>query len=637
MKNLYIKKSLGNLSSHQSNLTYNKNMKINNQNEYTYNTNYNHLKNNYSSYTRRNSSLNRPLVNKAIGSSIISKKFHYNLNNNRLFNNLSLSNKLFPTNQIRNIKNYNNDKLNNNQNNNQNNNNNNKNNNYNNNTLNKRINHTFFERVHKNEIKKNKVLSPTQENKYLINSNNFIKIQNIKQSKLLTNNLRNSHNNNYKRINLSNNFSPKINKSNIKIIGRKNLSRSNNIENDKSNDNEINQNNHHIKDNHNKYSNIKFKLKSINSEIMTNNTINKTFSKNSINKNTIKSITKEENLYDAVNKEIGISNLGNTCFINSCLQILIHCPLFIKKLLRNLKLINENTPITSNFISICNMMMKTKEDSIDISDFKNLLGIKHKIFEGYFQNDSQEFFRILLEDISRELNEIKIEVLYRLLSNSDNKSKKIRDEDFHKNFSQREKSIITETFYAQIVNIFICECKAEIYSFQKILDFPLLFPGDINNNNITLYELLKYHFENELINFETKCEKCHKKSTHKKELKISRPPEILILSLQRIDEITQKKLRYKVEFPQILDIFEFIDHDCGFDRECKYHLFGIINHIGSIDSGHYYSDIKIENKDWIEFNDSKVSNIEKISDNSEYVYALFYIKQKYINPRVLRI
>ena len=345
----------------------------------------------------------------------------------------------------------------------------------------------------------------------------------------------------------------------------------------------------------------------------------------------------EENLMNVINKQIGINNLGNTCFINSSLQILIHCPLFIHNLINKQKLINANTPITSNFLSICDLMLKTTKKYINIYSFKNLIGLKHKLFSGYMQQDSQEFIRILLEDISQELNEIKVGAIYRLLSNSDSKTKKMRDEDFHINFSRREKSIITEIFYAQIVNIYTCQCKSAIYSFQKILDFPLLFPKKVNNNIISLYELLKLYFFTEYIDFESKCNRCNKILKHKKELKISRPPEILILSLQRIDLISEKKLEYKVKFPQKLDIFQFIDKDCGYDKECKYNLFGIINHEGNINSGHYYSFIKNENKEWIEFSDSKVSELNNFSDCSDTVYALFYIKEKYNISRLFKI
>ena len=378
---------------------------------------------------------------------------------------------------------------------------------------------------------------------------------------------------------------------------------------------------------------IQYKNSFRKSEIVIDSNNNEITLKNANNKTIEKELSEEQILFSVTKKEIGIMNLGNSCFINACLQILIHCPLFIYKLIKNLNLINENTPITSNFISICIMMANTNKKRIDISDFKNILGIKHVIYDSYMQNDSQEFCRILLEDISRELNEIKEELtIYRMLSNSDRKSKEERDIEFHENFIQREKSIVTDLFYAQVLNIFKCECKAEIYSFQKILDFPLLFPDNKNNDVLSINDLLQLYFKTEYIDFETICQKCQKKAKHKKEIRISRAPDILILSLQRIDVINnRKKLDYLVNFPQKLNMYEFMDHDCGHDKDCEYELFGIINHMGSINSGHYYSYIKIENKDWFEFNDSKVMKIDNLSDTSESAYALFYIRKQYID------
>ena len=434
--------------------------------------------------------------------------------------------------------------------------------------------------------------------------------------------------NNYENVNnsINNNIQNKNSLSNIendnKIINK----RSSNKSMSKSINNSINANIKNDIENKNSFSD---------NEIVnySNTNSNEIFIKASYSNINTKELTKEQILFNVTNKLIGIMNLGNTCFINACLQILIHCPLFIYKLIKNLKLVNENTPITSNFLSICNIMSNTEENEIDISDFKNILGIKHVIYESYMQNDSQEFCRILLEDISRELNEIKDLSIYKLLSNSDRKTKRERDIDFHENFISREKSFIIDLFYAQALTIFTCECKAEIYSFQKILDFPLLFPENKYNDVLSVYDLLKLYFKTEYIDFEVICERCKKKTKHKKEIKISRAPEILILSLQRIDEIKKKKLDYLVNFPQTLDIYEFMEHDCGHDKDCKYELFGIINHMGRINSGHYYSYIKLENKEWFEFNDSKVMQIDNLSDTSESAYALFYIKKKYCGKK----
>ena len=328
-------------------------------------------------------------------------------------------------------------------------------------------------------------------------------------------------------------------------------------------------------------------------------------------------------------KEIGMINLGNTCFINSCLQILIHCPYFIHNFFKQIRSIDINdTIISAYFYQVCLTMMNTvntQKKYIDITNFRGAFGAKHSTFEGYLQNDSQEFCRVFLEDISEELNIVKNKEVYKVLTNTDRKTKKKRDMEFDLNFKGREQSIITDLFYSQTITTFTCECKGAIYAFQKVLDFPLLLRKDIQKINI--YELLKIYFQDEIIDFEKQCEKCHKISKHKKEIKISRPPTILILSLQRVDPINQIKNECIVNFPEVLDMTEFLDHECGFDMQPFYDLYAVVNHIGSINSGHYFSYIKFhQRKDWYEFNDSSVKNIGNNIKSFPFAYALFYIK-----------
>ena len=339
-----------------------------------------------------------------------------------------------------------------------------------------------------------------------------------------------------------------------------------------------------------------------------------------------------DDLYNIIYLDVGIINLGNTCFINSCLQVLIHCTLFIYNFFEKRTSIKEkDTPISYNLLKACATMANTvytKQKYIDITYLKNVFGSKHPQFEGYFQNDSQEFCRVLLEDINTELNEIKNKPIYKTLTNTDRKTKKVRDLEFDKNFSEREKSIITELFYAQIITTYTCECKLAIYSFQKLLDFPLLLPD--NCPKTTINNLLKSYFQTEVIDFGKKCEKCGKILKHKKEIKISRPPKILILSLQRIDQATRKKNECFVSFPQVLDMSEFIDQELNIDKPKPiYTLFAVVNHIGNMDYGHYFSYIKFDKRqDWYEFNDSSVKNIGNKIESFPYAYALFYIKNE---------
>jgi ubiquitin C-terminal hydrolase len=317
--------------------------------------------------------------------------------------------------------------------------------------------------------------------------------------------------------------------------------------------------------------------------------------------------------------------------MNTCLQNLIHSEYFIKSLIYKKELVSKrNTPVTYYFIKLLELIISSNNKEIDFvspKDFKEIISTKHQRFRGYSQQDCQEFCRIILEDMNQELNEIEKPEPYKELSTL-NKSKMECDKEFDETFKKRENSLIMDCFYSQIINIFKCECGFETYSFQKVLDFPLLLPKR-SDSKVTIKELLDEFFETEEIKFETKCEKCHKKRNHEKKIKFSQPPNILILSLQRIDERKKRKNKCLVEFPEKLCIIDYIDDECGHKSENKYELYGICKHNGDMEFGHYYAYIKINGKQWYEFNDSKVKSFPEenySSFESSSAYILFYKK-----------
>jgi ubiquitin carboxyl-terminal hydrolase 34 len=52
------------------------------------------------------------------------------------------------------------------------------------------------------------------------------------------------------------------------------------------------------------------------------------------------------------------------------------------------------------------------------------------------------------------------------------------------------------------------------------------------------------------------------------------------------------------------------------DISSKYHLVGVVVHIGAAEFGHYFSYIDVGKNKWIEFNDSKVKvfNVDNLEN-----------------------
>ena len=209
-----------------------------------------------------------------------------------------------------------------------------------------------------------------------------------------------------------------------------------------------------------------------------------------------------------------------------------------------------------------------------------------------------------------------------------NSSKKDQNDIFHNNFCERENSNISNIFYSQIISIFICECKCETYSFQKIMDLPLLFPGE-NKNIFAIEYLLKYYFKEEKVKFEEKCPICNKIVIHSKIIRFTYLPEILIVTLQRINPLNKTKNFSILTFEESLNLDNYVDREWWYTKKAIYDLFGVINHIGSIEFWHYYSFIKLFNKGmWYEFNDMKVNILDDKIINFNDAYTLFYKRRE---------
>lgn len=115
--------------------------------------------------------------------------------------------------------------------------------------------------------------------------------------------------------------------------------------------------------------------------------------------------------------QLGLANLGNTCYMNSALQCVLHIPEIDQYFYYNLyeKELNTNNPIGYNghvaiaFGSLLHKMFNQKNFGagyVSPRDFKYTVGHYSSMFRGFQQQDSQEFLSWLLDALHEDLNRI---------------------------------------------------------------------------------------------------------------------------------------------------------------------------------------------------------------------------------------
>lgn len=363
----------------------------------------------------------------------------------------------------------------------------------------------------------------------------------------------------------------------------------------------------------------------------------------------------------------GLANIGNTCFLAASMQCLSHtvafqkqlrhCPPYSKEELQSPTAAQRLVVAVGNFFE--NQWTRGGQSTLSPDEILSAVQRMNALFHGYQQHDSQEFLRFLLSTIHEELRQRKDE--------KSNWNSLVSDVFMGKTCSTvtclkcRKESKCVEDFYD--LSLPIPSESFPLEQVQRVLkgledpQAPTVNPvstsawlwnktksvlGLAQDSKVSVTDCLVQFMRTEKLTGTDAyfCEQCKVKTDCLKRMSIKQLPEVLVVHLKRFrHDWGSTKVGKLVSFPVTseLDLTPFVElAQEGGNPLSRYQVTAIVQHIGSIGSGHYVSYCKHKTSgQWYLFDDSRVSLVSNpASVEQTEAYVLFF--QRVPDPSVLK-
>ncbi|KAJ4950701.1 hypothetical protein NE237_027533 [Protea cynaroides] len=344
----------------------------------------------------------------------------------------------------------------------------------------------------------------------------------------------------------------------------------------------------------------------------------------------------------------GLSNLGNTCFMNSVLQALLHAPP-----LRNYFLTDRHRCRTSRKSLLDKPCLRC-----DINDIFSAVysGVPSPFsparflyswwrhspnLASYEQQDAHEFFISMLDQIHEKEEQTRSP----LKDNSDCQC------IAHMVFSGVLRSDVTCT-----------TCGFTSTTYDPCVDIPLdLDPSDHFSKNVTgkstnpseeedistLGGCLDLFTRPEKLDSDLKlyCQQCQVRRDFVKQMSIRRLPLVLCFHIKRFEHSPIRKMSKKIDrflqFPFTFDMTPYLSSSIVRNRfenrifafegdesdiSTEFEVFAVVTHSGKLESGHYVTYLRLRNQ-WYKCDDAWITQVSDRVVRASQGYLIYYVQK----------
>eukprot|EP00929_Paragymnodinium_shiwhaense_P084474 TRINITY_DN45170_c0_g1_i1.p1 TRINITY_DN45170_c0_g1~~TRINITY_DN45170_c0_g1_i1.p1 ORF type:complete len:458 (-),score=88.25 TRINITY_DN45170_c0_g1_i1:59-1432(-) len=326
---------------------------------------------------------------------------------------------------------------------------------------------------------------------------------------------------------------------------------------------------------------------------------------------------------------VGLSNLGNTCFMNAGLQCLSHLePLaafFLtgkyQEELNGENALGTGGELAKAFARLQGHIWQGEDRVYSPSDFhKRLAKYAPHLCAGYRQQDVQEFLAFCLDGLHEDLNRVakRPPPLTEAQEEEDERLAARQGEEFAAalawyRYLERGKSFLVDLLQGQLRStVKCCGCGFVSRRFDPFLYLSL----PVSSGMSKLDDCISAFLEEELLSGSEQwhCAKCCRNVDATKKMELWQLPPILVLHLKRF-EFNAKTQRFgKISTPLAAPLeVDFGAYLGSAQREStQYDVVGVINHRGSYNGGHYTAACRVgdsQRNSWHHFDDERVTSL----------------------------